>query len=534
MGCGLLTRIQEVEAESFRNVIEYCNPMAVKKLPKSANTVRSDIMKCFEAAKVTVKENLKIARSKIHLSFDLWTSPNFKAMLAIVGHWTSYEFKVETALLAMKEITGAHKGEFIAPVLHGVAKEFGIDDKLGYFMADNATNNDKALRFLDRAIRNEGRIGFDVEERRLRCLGHILNLAVKVLLFGGNVAALEKEMEDFEDEDVDTNDNDSGEARKWRARGVVGKLHNIVIFIRWSPQRRNKFLDEQLSDLKKVQAFMVAADNDTRWSSTYDMIKSALREKDRIQAFIQGTPELAKDMLTETDWDDLREMLTLLEPFKIVTMLGQERGTRYGSVATILWGMDILLDLLEKAKTLARPNDSGFKKAINLSWKLLDKYYQLTDKSPVHIVSLLLDPRMKFQYFERQWPQVWLEDAKAKVRRFYNQYRQQEEATVQELAPQVQQTTGSMENVTTQITTPTSLDIDTWLFGPTVQRRKDELDDYLSQAVLDFPSKEEREAFDVMEYWRGHLRVWPTLSRMFFDLASIPSMSVEPERVFSG
>ncbi len=86
----------------------------------------------------------------------------------------------------------------------------------------------------------------------------------------------------------------------------------------------------------------------------------------------------------------------------------------------------------------------------------------------------------------------------------------------------------------TQITTPTSLDIDTWLFGPTVQRRKDELDDYLSQAVLDFPSKEEREAFDIMEYWRGHLRVWPTLSRMFFDLASIPSMSVEPERVFSG
>ena len=36
-------------------------------------------------------------------------------------------------------------------------------------------------------------------------------------------------MEDFEDEDVDTNDNDSGEARKWRARGVVGKLHNIVL-----------------------------------------------------------------------------------------------------------------------------------------------------------------------------------------------------------------------------------------------------------------------------------------------------------------
>jgi hypothetical protein len=200
---------KEVEAESFRNIIEYCNPMAIKKLPKSANTVRSDIMKCFEVAKITIKENLDAARSKIHLSFDLWTSPNYKAMVAIVGHWTSHEFKVETALLAMKEITGAHKGEFIAPVLHEVVKEFGIDDKLGYFMADNATNNDKALRFLDKSIRDEGGIGFDVEERRLRCLGHILNLAVKILLFGGNVAALQLEMEDFEDEEINTNDDES-------------------------------------------------------------------------------------------------------------------------------------------------------------------------------------------------------------------------------------------------------------------------------------------------------------------------------------
>ena len=107
-----------------------------------------------------------------------------------------------------------------------------INDKLSYFMADNATNNDKALRFLDRAIRNDGKIGFDVEENRLRCLGHILNLAVKVLLFGSNVVVLDMEMEDFEDKDVDTNDNDGEEARKWRTRGVVGKLHNIVIFIR--------------------------------------------------------------------------------------------------------------------------------------------------------------------------------------------------------------------------------------------------------------------------------------------------------------
>src|SRR5438046_2998261 len=99
-------------------------------------------MKCFQVAKITIKKNLDSVRSKVHLLFDLWTSPIYKAMLAIVGHWTSHEFKVEMALLAMKEITGAHKGEFIVSVLYEVVKEFGIDDKLGYFMADNVMNND--------------------------------------------------------------------------------------------------------------------------------------------------------------------------------------------------------------------------------------------------------------------------------------------------------------------------------------------------------------------------------------------------------
>ena len=100
----------EVENDKFRRIIEYINPLAVSKIPKSANTSRADVMKCFEVAKLTIKENITTARSKIHLSFDLWSSPNYKSMMAILGHWTNSEFKVETATLGMKEIFGEHKG----------------------------------------------------------------------------------------------------------------------------------------------------------------------------------------------------------------------------------------------------------------------------------------------------------------------------------------------------------------------------------------------------------------------------------------
>jgi hypothetical protein len=42
----------EVESQAFRNFVEYLNPLAVNKLPKSGNTCCADIMKCFQSAKM--------------------------------------------------------------------------------------------------------------------------------------------------------------------------------------------------------------------------------------------------------------------------------------------------------------------------------------------------------------------------------------------------------------------------------------------------------------------------------------------------
>ena len=58
----------EVEAESFRKIIEYIDKAAVSKLPHSHNTIRSDCLKYFNEAKGIIREHLSTARSKIHLS----------------------------------------------------------------------------------------------------------------------------------------------------------------------------------------------------------------------------------------------------------------------------------------------------------------------------------------------------------------------------------------------------------------------------------------------------------------------------------
>ena len=182
----------EVAAESFHNMIAEINKAAVNKLPHSGNTVRADILRYFKQAKPRIAKLLSTARSRIHLSFDLSTSPNCKALLGITAHWTSAEYKAEATLLAIRELKEEHTGENIAEWVHIVVKEYGVMDKLGFFVMDNATNNDTALVSLNERIIEDGGEGFDPETRRLRCFAHTINLVVKELMFGKRKAQSRK------------------------------------------------------------------------------------------------------------------------------------------------------------------------------------------------------------------------------------------------------------------------------------------------------------------------------------------------------
>jgi hypothetical protein len=104
-----------------------------------------------------------------------------------------------------------------AATLLPVLRRFGItDEKLGYFILDNATNNDTTLAELARSM------NFQPKERRLRYIGHILNLIAEQYLFGQDASSFE------------TDYQAAGNPRRrqlWRQRGELGKLHNLVQYV---------------------------------------------------------------------------------------------------------------------------------------------------------------------------------------------------------------------------------------------------------------------------------------------------------------
>ena len=111
-----------------------------------------------------------------------------------------------------------------------------------------------------------------------------------------------KELETYE-ATADVSDEEKAEWMKvkWRAFGAIGKLHNIVKYIRISPKRRAGF-KTLLQDLEKRSVKVPVMDNDTRWGS----VEYRLENRDGIDMYCCEQAALEADTLSEEDWDELQ------------------------------------------------------------------------------------------------------------------------------------------------------------------------------------------------------------------------------------
>jgi hypothetical protein len=146
--CNMPLRL--VENPEFRAFVSYLNSDVDTWLNTSHHTIRAWVMRQFEIEKRRIKLRLRDARSKIHISLDIWTSTNNKAVMGVTVVYIGQEGELEHVVLAMKEIEGSHEGENLCLVIISVIDDWDIIEKLGYFIMDNATNNDTMMRVVSR------------------------------------------------------------------------------------------------------------------------------------------------------------------------------------------------------------------------------------------------------------------------------------------------------------------------------------------------------------------------------------------------
>jgi hypothetical protein len=98
----------------------------------------------------------------------------------VVFYFLNKDFKVQSLLVKMKHIREAYTRENIIKAVIFIIKEIVSSNRLRFFKEDNASKNGIIIRtIITHLCLNEKDLNF----RRIRYIGHIINLAVKRFLF---------------------------------------------------------------------------------------------------------------------------------------------------------------------------------------------------------------------------------------------------------------------------------------------------------------------------------------------------------------
>lgn len=222
---------KKVTSPHFRQLIRATHPLLNDSVVPNERTISRWIVQEFRCHKQEIKESMKTAISRIHLAFDLWTSSRRKAINGITANWVDRKGRCRTALIALTEMGDRHDGVSIATSVQPVINDYDFGCKLGFLVLDNAASNDTCVQELGRLY------DFDPTERRLRCVGHILNLIAQELLYGNDYDKFQGAVESVSDLQE--------QARLWRAQGPIGMIAQIVRWVNKSPGRVKRFEEAQ-------------------------------------------------------------------------------------------------------------------------------------------------------------------------------------------------------------------------------------------------------------------------------------------------
>lgn len=159
------------------------------------------------------------------------------------------------------------------------------------------------------------------------------------------------------------------------------------------------------------------------------------------------------------------------------------------------------------------------------SWYAFDKYYLKTDDVAAYGTALLLAPHRRKIYLDRNWKPVWRRAALAAatklwVNTYKDKHTRDEEGAL-----------GGGEGVDRGRTEePDEFDIFEQQQAA-LNAVKDEFDHYINSPPIQLTK-----GSSSLDWWlqEANRAPYPSLSRMAIDILSIPPMSAEPERIFSG
>jgi len=384
----------------YQALFQYLNDR--NQIPRSPTTIKQRILNHFHLFQPCIAELMQQAVTHIHLACDGWTSPHqTMVVLGIIAHFTSQVGTRMNPVIGPCSLEGSYTGSNITGVVSKLLQEYGVQERLGYFIGDTASNNDTLVR----ALADEqvfGKRNYNAQEHRLRSVGHVINLVVTAFWFA------EVDQMTLQDTVIATQDT-IAECRKM---GPRGKGHNITTYRLASPPRQQEF--------KRLGGETILhRDNATHWNTGYSMIQSLIRNRDVVDVFcLHHSEQLEEDRLSLDDWEQLADTVNILQPFHSATLCIEGD---FSEPHNVLVGLEFLQATFTRVlqKYQANPHQYIHRAAAG-GIVVLDKYQEFDKELTVCVAAGVLHPAYKWEYFEvavdkLEWTDDQLLDAKLRV-----------------------------------------------------------------------------------------------------------------------
>ncbi|KAI1569536.1 Dimer-Tnp-hAT domain containing protein [Pyrenophora tritici-repentis] len=507
------------------------NPEAEAALWTSSMSVSRYVLRLYDYLKPRVVKELSQALSKIHVSFDGWTTKGGKrGYLGSVVHYVDARGNLQDLPIALPQLTGAHSGQKMAEVVLKTLDLFSINAQIvGYF-----------------------RLGFSASDRRHRCGPHTLNLVGQRLLWGQDEDAYDNDKRELADE--------TEFMGEWRRDGPLGVLLSVINYIK-TPQQYELFSSFQTLAHRELPTDAPEEDRKvlepvkpvvTRWNSYYSCFERAVKLQSAVNAYANHhirrvrdedtyaesrsnkLPEaprwMRSDGLTAADWAVVTEYLDVLKPLKSATkrLEGRGKSGRFGAIAEIIPVFEYILSYYEQRVKAYEAVDYNAHDeapedhlAINLCavWAKISEYYAKLDDSPAYYAATILHPYYK-TYCDTVWSDKpeWLVANNRNFRALWQLYSASPRKVRR---PKV--LTSDMDDA-----------ID-GLINPSASINNNTDHDEFERWKRSEPRAEKGSNYanNPIKYWVELRERYPNLSKLALDVLSIPASSCECERLFS-
>ena len=157
--------------------------------------------------------------------------------------------------------------------------------------------------------------------------------------------------------------------------------------------------------------------------------------------------DLREDILSPEEWEGVDEVVNVLKPLGYYTKRLERRDVGLQDWVPIV---DRLIshfyEASQRFKSTAdeSPKNEWLHICCETAWEKLNEYYQLADKSPVYYTAMVMDARLKYEWFEQKWNEPpkrdWIPGVKSIVANHWNRSQKdmQKHSVPQPAAPRRQ------------------------------------------------------------------------------------------------